>query len=69
MRDVKVIESSELTWYKCNGSGHVRRKCPTYLRLKGKAMNATFSDSDSSTSQEGSDDEGNFIAFTSKIDC
>jgi hypothetical protein len=50
MRDVKVIESSELTCYKCNGSGHVRRKCPTYLRSKGKAMNATLSDSDSSTS-------------------
>ena len=40
----------------CQGYDHVKSECPTFLRSKGKAMVVTFSDD--------SDEDGNFIAFT-----
>ena len=42
-----------------------KRKCPNYLRTKGKAYATTLSDSDSSNfdSEESYDREGNYFAF------
>ena len=48
----------------CQGYGHVKFKCPTFLRSKGKAMAVTLSDDEVSDNESGSDDDGNFIAFT-----
>ena len=49
----------------CKGHGHVKRECPNYLRMKGKAYATTFSDSDSSKSdsKDSCDEEGNFSVF------
>ena len=54
-----------ITCFKCNGHGHVKKECPNYLRMKGKAYATTFSDSDSSNSDydDGCDEEGNFSTF------
>ena len=54
-----------ITCFECNGHGHVKKKCPNYLRMKGKAYATTLSDSDSSNSdsEDGCDEEGNFSAF------
>ena len=43
----------------------ISRKCPNYLKAKGKVYATTFSDSDSSSldSDESCDGEGNFSAF------
>ena len=48
----------------CQGYGHVKSKCPTFLRSKGKAMAVTLSDDEVSDNEFGSDENGNFIAFT-----
>ena len=48
----------------CQGYGHVRAKCPTYLRSKGKAMAVTLSDDEGFDYELGSDQEGKFTAFT-----
>ena len=42
----------------------MRKECPNYINSKGKAMNTTLSDYESSNSVDGSDSEGNFTAFT-----
>ena len=49
--------------YECEGYGHVRSECPTYLRAKGKkAMAASLSDS------EGDDSlKGNYMAFPASV--
>ena len=39
-------------------------ECPTYLRSKGKAMAIILSNDEVSDTKSGSDDDGNFIAFT-----
>ena len=48
----------------CHGHGHVKSECPTLLRSKGKAMAVTLSDDEVSDHEYGSDEDGNFIAFT-----
>ena len=48
----------------CQGYGHVKSKCSTFLRSKGKVMAVTFSDDEVSYHEFGSDEDGNFIAFT-----
>ena len=48
----------------CQGYGHVKSKCPTFLRSKGKAMAVTFSDDEVSDYESDSDEDRNFIAFT-----
>ena len=50
--------------FDCQGYGHVKSKCPTFLRLKGKAMVVTLSDDEVSDNDSGSDKYGNFITFT-----
>ena len=64
-KDGKESPSTQGITCECNGHGHVKRECPNYLRMKGKAYATTFSDSDSSNSdsEESYDEEGNFSAF------
>ena len=50
--------------FDCQGYGHVKSECPTFLRSKGKAMAVTLSDDEVSDHESGSDEDGNFIAFT-----
>ena len=42
----------------------MKSKCPTFLRSKGKAMVVTLSDEEVSDHKSGSDEDGNFFAFT-----
>ena len=42
----------------------MKSKCPTFLRSKGKAMAVTLSDDKVSDHEFESDQEGNFMAFT-----
>ena len=65
-KDGKESQSTQgITCFECNGHGHVKRECPNYLRMKGKAYAITLSDSDSSNldSEDSCDEEGNFSAF------
>ena len=48
----------------CQGYGHVKSKCPTFLRSKGQAMDVTLSDDEVSDHESDSDKNGNFITFT-----
>ena len=48
----------------CQGYGHVKSECPTFLKSKGKAMVITLSDGEVSDHESGSDEDGNFFAFT-----
>ena len=51
--------------YECNGHGHLKKKCPNYLRGKGKVYATTLNDSNSSNSnlEESYDGEGNYSPF------
>ena len=42
----------------------MKSECPTYLKSKGKVMAVTLSDDVVSNHESGSDEDGNFIAFT-----
>ena len=48
----------------CQGYGHMKSECPTYLKSKGKAMVVTLSDCEVSDDESECDKDGNFIAFT-----
>ena len=48
----------------CQGYGHVKSECPTFFKSKAKAMAVTLSDNEVSDNEFGSDEDGNFIAFT-----
>ena len=48
----------------CQGYGHMKSECPTYLKSKGKAMVVTLSDGEVSDDESECDEDGNFIAFT-----
>ena len=48
----------------CQGYGHMKSECPTYLKSQGKAMAITLSDGEVSDDESGCDEDGNFIAFT-----
>ena len=47
----------------CQGYGHMKSECPTYLKSKGKAMVVTLSDDEVFGDEYGYDEDGNFIAF------
>ena len=47
----------------CQGYGHIKSECPTYLRSKGKAMAVTLSDDEVSDNESSSDEDENFITF------
>ena len=51
----------------CQGYGHVKSKCPTFFRSKGNDMAVTLSDDEVSNHESGSDEDGNFIAFTTTV--
>ena len=55
-KDGKDSQSFQgITCFECNGHCHVKRECPNYLRMKGKAYAITLSDLESSNSDsEGS---------------
>ena len=42
----------------------MKSECPTYLKSKGKAMVVTLSGDEFSNNKSGSDEDGNFIVFT-----
>ena len=48
----------------CQGYGHMKFECPTYLKSKGKAMVVTLSDGEVSDDESEFDKDGSFIAFT-----
>ena len=48
----------------CQGYGHMKSECPTYLKSKGKAMAVILSDGEVSDDESEYDEDGNFIAFT-----
>ena len=50
--------------YGCQGYGHMKSECPTFLKSKGKALVVTLSDDEVSDHESKSDQEGNFMAFT-----
>ena len=65
-KDGKESQFSQgITCFECNGHEHLKKKCPNYLKGKGKVYATTFSDSDSSNSDsnESCDGERNFSAF------
>ena len=53
--------------FECQGYGHMKSECPTYLKSKGKAMVVTLSDDEVSDDESGCDEDGNFIAFTATV--
>ena len=67
----KVGQSSNnsmgLQCFGCQGYGHMKSECPTYLKSKGKAMAVTLSDDEVSDDESGCDEDGNFIAFTATV--
>ena len=67
----KVVQSSNNSLgqhcFGCQGYRHVRSKCPTYLRSKGKDIAVTLSDDEESGHEFESDQEGNFIDFTTTV--
>ena len=48
----------------CQGYKHGKFECPTSLWSKGKTMTITLSDDEVSDHESSSDEDGNFIAFT-----
>ena len=48
----------------CQGYGHMKSECPTYLKSKGKAMAVTLSDNEVFNDESRCDEDGNFITFT-----
>ena len=53
-----------LQCFDCQGYGHMTSEYPIFLRSKGKVMTVTLSDSEVSDHESGSDEDGNFFAFT-----
>ena len=50
--------------FNCQGYGHVKLECPTFMRSKGKAMAVTLCDDEVSDHEFDNDEDGNFITFT-----
>ena len=48
----------------CQGYGHMKSECTTYLKSKGKAIVITLSDDEGFDDESGCEEGGNFIAFT-----
>ena len=64
----KVAQSSNNSkgpqCFGCQGYGHMKSECPTYLKSKGKALAITLSDGEVSDDESECDEDGNFITFT-----
>ena len=54
----------------CQGFGHIKQECPTYLKSigKSKALAATLSDTKPEIESNDSDDKGILNAFTTTVD-
>ena len=54
----------------CQGFGHMKQECPTYLKTigKSKALAATLCDTELETKSNDSDDERILSAFTATVD-
>ena len=55
--------------FECQGFGHMKQECPTYLKLvgKSKALAATLSDTEPEIESNDSDNEGILNAFTTIV--
>ena len=64
----KVSQSSNNSMgpqcFGCQGYGHMKSECLTYLRSKGKAIVVTLSNDEVSNDEFGCDEDRNFITFT-----
>ena len=64
----KVGQSSNYSmgpqYFGCQGYGHMKSECSTYLKSKGKVMVVTLSEGEVSDDKSECDDDGNFIAFS-----
>ena len=56
--------------FKCQGFGHTKQECPTYLKTirKSKALAATLSDTEPEDDSNDNDDEGILNALTAIVD-
>ena len=56
--------------FRCQGFGHMKQECPTYLKSigKSKALASTLSDTELETELDDSDDKGILSAFTATVD-
>ena len=56
--------------FRCQGFGHMKQECPTYLKSigKSKALVATLSDTEPKTKSNDSDDNEILNAFTATVD-
>ena len=56
--------------FRCQGFGHMKQECPTYLKTIGKsnALAATLSDTELENDSDDNDDEGILNAFTTTVD-
>ena len=57
-------------WFRCQGFGHMKQECPTYLKSvgKSKALSATMSDIELELESDNNDDEAILNAFTTTVD-
>ena len=55
-------------YFGCQGYGHMKSECPTYLKSKGKAIAITLSDGEVSDNESDCDEDGNFITFTTTVE-
>ena len=61
---------SGLKCFGCQGFGHMKQECLTYLKTtrKSKALAATLSDTKPEIESDDSDDEGILSVFTATVD-
>ena len=55
--------------FECQGFGHMKQECPTYLKSigKSKALAATLSDTEPEDESNDNDDKGILNAFTATV--
>ena len=66
----QYIVPSEPKCFGCQGFGHMKQECPTYLKTigKNKALTTTLSDTKPEDESDDNDDEGILNAFTATVD-
>jgi hypothetical protein len=62
--DEKSSQSKELQCHECEGHGHIRPECPTYLRKQRKGMIVQWSDGDSSEGEDSGECAKQVTALT-----